>query len=60
MTPTSVGAQPAAGKLAPTPGPMLDLGIVNYGAPDFALSLVRSSHGVVRVRLAGVELNPGC
>jgi hypothetical protein len=52
--PTSVNAQPAS-KPAPTPGPMLDQGVVNYDTPDFTLSLVRSSQTVAALKPKGAE-----
>ncbi|MGA9978282.1 MAG: DUF5695 domain-containing protein [Candidatus Sulfotelmatobacter sp.] len=52
---TNVIAQRAAAKPAPTPGPMLDQGIVNYDTPDFTLSLVRSSQTVAALKPKGAD-----
>ena len=42
-------------KKAPTPGPMLNQGIVNYDTPDFTLSLVRSSQTVAALKPKGAD-----
>ena len=49
------GAQSADDKAAPTPGPMLDQGVVNFDTPDFTLSLVRSSQTVAALKPKGAD-----
>ena len=55
----------AQGRRAPapaTPGPMLDQGIVNLDAPDFDLSLVRSSQTIAALKpkgAGGFDFTPG-
>ena len=49
------GAQHNDDKKPPTPGPMLDQGTVNYDAPDFTLSLVRSSQTVAALKPRGAD-----
>lgn len=55
VTSTSAQAQRAAGKPAPTPGPMLREGIANYDTPDFTLSLVSSSQTVAALKPKGAQ-----
>jgi hypothetical protein len=55
MIPTDAVAQHAANKPAPTPGPMLDQGIVSFDTPDFTLSLVRSSQTVAALKPKGAD-----
>jgi hypothetical protein len=43
-------AQENQRKESPTPGPMLDEGLLNLDTPDFALSLVRSSQTVAALK----------
>jgi Family of unknown function (DUF5695) len=52
---TNAVAQRAPDQPAPTPGPMLDQGIVNYDTPDFTLSLVRSSQTVAALKPNGAD-----
>ncbi|MFZ0214004.1 MAG: DUF5695 domain-containing protein [Candidatus Acidiferrales bacterium] len=41
--------------MAPTPGPMLAQGIVNFETPDFDLSLVRSSQTIAALKPKGAD-----
>src|ERR1700722_4608053 len=52
---TGASAQRPSNKPAPTPGPMLDEGIVSYDTPDFTLSLVRSSQTVAALKPKGAD-----
>ena len=42
-------------QVAPTPGPMLAQGIVNFETPDFDLSLVRSSQTIAALKPKGAD-----
>jgi hypothetical protein len=48
-------AQQAPEKKAPTPGPMLEQGTVNFDTPDFTLTLVRSSQTVAALKPKGAD-----
>jgi hypothetical protein len=49
LQPTASAQQPAATP-SPTPGPMLDQGIIHLETPEFALDLVRSSQTVAALK----------
>src|ERR1700723_3788556 len=55
MRSTDAFAKRAANKKAPTPGPMLEQGTVNFDTPDFTLSLVRSSQTVAALKPKGAD-----
>src|SRR5258708_21732006 len=57
-------AQQPAATPTPTPGPMLDQGIINLDTPEFSLELVRSSQTVAVLRpkvtsASGFDFTPG-
>ncbi len=56
----ALSARQGAPKPAPTPGPMLDQGTMRLDAPDFTLTLVRSSQTVASLEARdGFDFAPG-
>src|SRR5258708_14437015 len=60
---TAPAQQPTAAA-TPTPGPMLDQGIINFDTPEFSLDLVRSSQTVAALKpkvsgSSGFDFTPG-
>jgi len=55
FTSTDAVAQRDKDKKPPTPGPMLEQGVVDYDTPDFTLTLVRSSQTVAALKPKGAE-----
>src|SRR5258708_2336795 len=60
---TAPAQQPTAAA-TPTPGPMLDQGIINFDTPEFSLDLVRSSQTVAALKpkvsgASGFDFTPG-
>ena len=55
-------AQEKKPKVSPTPGPMLDQGMIDIDTPDFTLTLVRSSQTVAALKpkgAGGFDFTPG-
>lgn len=58
----AAGAQERAEKKPPTPGPMLEQGMIDIDTPDFELSLVKSSETVAALKpkgAGGFDFTPG-